>query len=66
MSQHDDRPDAFAWLLPVAFFAMLVALWSALVYAPTARIEGDIQQLAADHPVTELLPRSRCSWCTAC
>lgn len=44
-----DRADPLAWVVPVSFAAMVAALWAALVYAPTARIEGEIQRMFYVH-----------------
>lgn len=45
MSDQEARSDGFVWIVAAALLSMLVALWAALLYAPTARIEGDIQRL---------------------
>ncbi len=37
------------WLVPLAFLAMLAGLYSALLYAPTAAIEGDVQRIFYVH-----------------
>lgn len=31
--------------IPIAAIAMIVALWAALIYAPTERVEGDMQRM---------------------
>lgn len=49
MSRDTMRRDSLAQLVPVAGVAMLVALWGALLYAPTERIEGDVQRLFYVH-----------------
>lgn len=37
------------WLVPVGFVVMLAALWAALLYAPTERVEGEVQRLFYVH-----------------
>ena len=49
MSRPTMGSDSLAPLVPVAAVAMLVALWGALLYAPTERIEGDVQRLFYVH-----------------
>lgn len=43
------RNDSLSWLVPSAFVAMVAGLWAALIYAPTVRIEGDIQRIFYIH-----------------
>ena len=41
--------DALTWLVPASAVAMIVALWAAFIYAPTERVEGDIQRMFYMH-----------------
>lgn len=41
--------DALRTLIPIGFLAALVALWAAFLYAPTERIEGDVQRILYMH-----------------
>ncbi len=41
--------DSLGTLVPIGFLAALIALWAAFLYAPTERIEGNVQRILYMH-----------------
>ncbi len=44
-----DTADSLGALVPIGFLTVLIALWAAFLYAPTERIEGNVQRILYMH-----------------